>query len=446
MKTGLFGQQLTLMEELKASTYSAHARLQELPFFQALAACQLPLESYVGQLRALAVIHGILEEALGRCPNKAVASVWKTEMSKQDLLREDLRFFEPRVVADIKEAAEAAQGIADHVRLRSLERPLSLLGCAYVLEGSTLGAVVLRPQFARAFLLTGDDGVRYLRGYGPEAHVKWAAYQRRMNDLRLDSEERAQIVESASDFFARLEALFRSLYPFKPESRTFLVTSINPEAGRHPFPADGREVSASLQAADICWKRYPYFAFRYGERGLRFARSDAAWLATLSQWTPPQISQQVKWLGRLLYQRGMPTLLLEAQLEILVEELSAQVPEKRAVHEKLLPAANELGDARRRHFDEARMQALAGEFNQAVGAEWSGRYRNAGELLISAVADAMEGEEGGLENIKNWMTDASRFPAAWIKAVEQLLTRARHADTPRQQGGDDFVLSGSRSL
>jgi hypothetical protein len=63
MKTGIFGQQLTLIEELKAATFPAHARLQTAPFFQALAACQLPLESYVGQLRALSVIHGVLEQA-----------------------------------------------------------------------------------------------------------------------------------------------------------------------------------------------------------------------------------------------------------------------------------------------------------------------------------------------------------------------------------------------
>lgn len=43
MKTGLFGQQLSLMEELKSETFLAHAQLQTAPFFQALAACQLPL-------------------------------------------------------------------------------------------------------------------------------------------------------------------------------------------------------------------------------------------------------------------------------------------------------------------------------------------------------------------------------------------------------------------
>ncbi|CAK0781739.1 hypothetical protein CCP3SC15_970001 [Gammaproteobacteria bacterium] len=34
-----------LMEELKAEIFQAHVGIQAAPFFQALAACQLPLES-----------------------------------------------------------------------------------------------------------------------------------------------------------------------------------------------------------------------------------------------------------------------------------------------------------------------------------------------------------------------------------------------------------------
>ena len=44
MKTGLFGQELTIAEQLKAATFVAHARIQTSPFSQALVDCQLPLE------------------------------------------------------------------------------------------------------------------------------------------------------------------------------------------------------------------------------------------------------------------------------------------------------------------------------------------------------------------------------------------------------------------
>jgi heme oxygenase len=70
------------------------------------------------------------------------------------------------------------------------------------LEGSTLGATVLRPLIARAFLLTGEEGLAYLHNYGPEVRASWAQFQQRMNQVCLSAEERGQIVKAAGDFFS----------------------------------------------------------------------------------------------------------------------------------------------------------------------------------------------------------------------------------------------------
>ena len=189
------------MEELKAATQPAHRRLETAPFFSALAACQLPVESYVGQLRALAVIHSVLEQALASCADPRISSVWNCEMRKLPLLQNDLRFFEPRTVADVKEGVDAALKTGEQLRLLPVERPLELLACLYVLEGSTLGSTVLRPLIARAFLLSGEEGLAYLHNYGTEIQARWAQFQQRMNQLSLSAEERGQIVKAARRFF-----------------------------------------------------------------------------------------------------------------------------------------------------------------------------------------------------------------------------------------------------
>lgn len=425
MKTGFFGQQLTLMEELKAGTFLPHARLQTAPFFQALAACQLPLESYVGQLRALAAIHGVLEPALETSPDAGVSSVWTGDMRQLPRLQADLWYFEPRAVADVRESVDATLNAVERIRLRSLEHPLTLLGCLYVVEGATLGATVLRPLYARAFLLTGTEGLAFLQGYGLEVRARWARYQQRMNALSLSPDERAQITQAAVELFALLESVFRTLHPFPPESKTFLVASINPEAGRHPVPADARELQASVRAGDRCWERFPYFEHRYGERGLRFARSDAAWLASLCQYEPPQIVQQVRWLGRVLTCRGMPTFLLQVQMEILFEELVAAIPEKKPAYEKLLLSVAALHASRRRHLDDDQFQALASSFDHTAGPEWSEKLPHTGALLAAAVVDELEGCEGAEENLRRWMIDPARFPATWVAAVQATLAQAR---------------------
>ncbi len=425
MKPGIFGQQLSLMEQLKAGTFAAHARLQGAPFFAALAACELPLESYVGQLRALALIHGVLEASLADCGDARVASVWHTGLAKMHLLQTDLRYFEPRSVADLSEAVTAAMQADAQIRLWSLEQPRALLGCLYVLEGSTLGAAVIRPMVARALLLHGDEGMAYLTNYGTAAREHWSEFAQRMNALELGSSEREQMIDAAGQFFHLLENVFRALYPFAPESKTFLVTSINPEAGRHAIPADPREVQAALHAGDLCWQRFPYFEQRYGERGLRFARSDAAWQATLYQYEPAQILQQVRWLGRVLAARGMPTCLLQVQLELLVEALAAAVPEKKTEYEKLLAGAAALQATRRKHLSDEQLRGLDAAFDQAVGPQWSARLPGIGSLMGCAVADELEGSVQAVSSLRGWLCQAERFPETWTRAVDSVLAQAR---------------------
>jgi hypothetical protein len=255
--------------------------------------------------------------------------------------------------------------------------------------------------------------------------LKWTQYQQRMNALDLSAGDRERVVQAAGGLFVQLETVFQALYPFRPESKTFLVTSINPEAGRHPIPADAREVQASLRAADRCWHRFPYLAQRYGERGWRFARSAAAWQATLYPYDSALIGQQVRWLGRVLAARGMPTVLLQAQLEILVEDLTSAIPEKQAEYAKLLRATAELHDARSRHLTDEQFEEIAGQFDRAAGPEWSTRLPHTGALLVCAVVDELDGYDGAVDSLRPWLTDAVRFPAEWVAAVEATLDEAR---------------------
>lgn len=465
METGLLRQRLTLMEELKAASFLAHSRLHCAPFFVALAACQLPLESYVGQLRALALVHGVLEQALGDCTDDKVALVWRPDMQKLALIAQDLHYFEQRHVPDLKASVAAAQFVAQRIRLQSIEQPLTLLACLYVLEGSMLGAAVLRPMYARALLLKDAQGLSYLGGNGADTQSRWQTFKQAMNALELDEAQRQQLVSAAIAFFEQMETIFLALYPFAPESRVFLVTSINPEAGYHAIPTDPREVQAALRAGDLCWQRFPYFERRYGERGGRFARSDAAWQATLHLYPSAEILQQVRWLGRVLAGRGMPTYLLEQQLEILVAELIAAIPERQSSYEKLLLGAIDLHASRCKYLSDSQLQSLADGFDQAVGEQWRAYLPDMGILIGYAITDDLNGSVNAVLSLRRWLTDASRFPNEWISAVYQTLAQAiqmafpqahaqRQLEQPRYSCIEDSVyrpymaalLAGKRDL
>lgn len=206
-----------------------------------------------------------------------------------------------------------------------------------------------------------------------------------------------------------------------------LATAINAEAGHHPVPADPRELQAALRAGDLCWERFPYYALRYGERGLRFARSDAAWLATLCDYSEAEAVQQVRWLARLLASRGMPSLLLQVQLEMLVDALGVAVPERRDLFARLLAAAQALRAGRCRHLGDDQAADITRRFEQAVGTAQAADCPDAARLLCAAVADECEGMPRAVESLQRWLVDPARFAGPWIDAVNATLDEARAA-------------------
>ena len=88
---------IKIMARLKKETGEYHAKLESLPFFKALIDHKLPLEGFVDQLQALAVIHGVFENEIAISKDKCVLSIWNNGLKKLPLLQEDLKFFEPRV-------------------------------------------------------------------------------------------------------------------------------------------------------------------------------------------------------------------------------------------------------------------------------------------------------------------------------------------------------------
>lgn len=210
---------------------------------------------------------------------------------------------------------------------------------------------------------------------------------------------------------------------------------LNAEAGAHPVPSDPPKLGASLRAADSCWRRFPYLAERYGERGYRFSRSDSAWLATLTQPDMPDVMEQVRWLRDVLATRGIPSLILQSHLEILCAELDAAAPEGYAAHTRLRRAAESLHEARRSHISDVQAAALAEAFEITAEANWRERLPHTPLLLVSAVADELDGSTGAIASLASWLTDRTRFPANWIVAVEAALAQARMVAVATAQSG-----------
>jgi len=418
--------ELKLMSRLREATREAHGQLETLPYFQTLFQGGLPLESYVNHLRSMAILHGALERALSKAEDPRLKAVWSEQLRRFPRLQADLDHFAPRAVLDIAAAAEAARDLAGQILRRSVDSPVSLLGYLYVLEGSVGGAKVLAPQFGRVFGLDMGHGLAYFTWDPATAEVRWREFGLRMNAAQVDEAEGGAILAAAEEAFAGLRQVFTALYPFESTRLTREVTSLNPEAGDHPVPANPAEMEAALRAALRCWQEFPYLGWRFGERGWRFTQSDGAWLVTLAEQDQAVVHSQIEWLGGVLASRGMPRLLLQRKLELLYEELRGRVPEVTGPgYGHLLAAADRLADQRRACISDADLEALVRRFEQAIGPDWRSRLPRTGALLVCAAADQAFGHEQAVSSLEGWFTDPQRFPASWIAAVQETLRDAQ---------------------
>ncbi len=218
----------SLSDELRASTRAAHDRLERLPFALSLAAGSLPIESYVGYLRAMAVLHAVMEHELPVEAEERIDAIWRDGMRRLPALHRDLAHFAPQDLGHIPAAQRAADEVANRLLLRSAEAPLSMLGYLYVLEGSILGAAVLKSQAERAFALDPVHGLCYLGQDARAGRQRWQGFRQRLDGLALSAEEGAAVEAAAIEAFAGIESVLRALYPFDREALVRAPTALNP--------------------------------------------------------------------------------------------------------------------------------------------------------------------------------------------------------------------------
>lgn len=213
---------------------------------------------------------------------------------------------------------------------------------------------------------------------------------------------------------------------------------LNPLTGDVPLPDEPREIEAALRAGRVTWRLFPYYRWRYGDRGAAFTRSDSAWLVTLCRQPQRQVEEQVEWLSCILSNRGMPSWLLEIHLEVLYRELARTLPEKDAAYQRLLTASFVLGDARRQRISEEHFERLSSTFAAEVGSPANRWMLGTGRLLIAAVADEKGGMRHAVGRLESWLTDPVRFDearryyfAAGLREVLETITPRRWAETVR---------------
>jgi heme oxygenase (biliverdin-IX-beta and delta-forming) len=177
---------------LQAATEQAHRRLNAHQGLGALAARMLDTEGYVKLLLDLLPIHRLVEQRLSPF-NETACFGWHTSFSctkRSDRLRADLQYLgaPPAVVPEL-----------GHL-LRPFEMRAAALGCAWVVEGSALGARVLSRSLADSLGIGPATGGAF---FAPQPHEqeRWLACWAAEETCGQHPEQRGFIVASAQATF-----------------------------------------------------------------------------------------------------------------------------------------------------------------------------------------------------------------------------------------------------
>ena len=92
-------------------------------------------------------------------------------------------------------------------RCKYLQRPDSFaraLGCAYVLEGSTLGGQIIA-RHLKTQLNLPPEGCRFFTAYGAQTGARWREFVALLNDYQGSAHEQNELLLSACATFGALE-------------------------------------------------------------------------------------------------------------------------------------------------------------------------------------------------------------------------------------------------
>jgi heme oxygenase len=410
----------TLLEDLRARTAEAHRALEAGPYACALSTGTLTLASYRAFLQAMATLHGALEGALATSPLAPLRGLARPERLTQ--LQRDLQHLQGGANVESPRAALQAEVAAAKLRVGTSLEPRALLGWVYVWEGAALGNLVQRTAIAERFGLEGE-GLAFLGGAGQTTRARFESAVDAIASIDAQGAAREAALAAAEEAFTQFARILEALVPLDATPLHALVSVLNSEAGRHPVADDLLAIAAAFRAGERTWQENPYYAIRYGERGIRFTRSDSAWLAALAGSEVDHVVAQVAWLAGVLAARGMPSLLLEQHLRTLHGELEAIVPPHR--HQPLLEAARTLHASRARYLADADVEALEASFEERVDAADRLRLPRMGRLLAAAVADQAAGRAHAVSSLVDWLSEPARFAPTWVSAVQETLAQAR---------------------
>ncbi|HQU74846.1 MAG TPA: hypothetical protein PKV71_17555 [Calditrichia bacterium] len=175
------------------------------------------------------------------------------------------------------------------------------------------------------------------------------------------------------------------------------------------------------------WESFPSVGYAFGFGAEESLGEDSFYLISLADHPLEVVFEKALWYASVRSNRGLPGIVLEKHLNHLYEELLKNSPQKSNRNRKLLNAESYLADLRLQVIPENTRDFLTREFYREVGEDLRNKWPQAGNILVSAVADEFQGNRNSVLSCVEWLGQSRLFPGKWVNGVLHLIKRSREA-------------------
>jgi heme oxygenase len=185
---------------LRRATSARHERLHQHPLLKPILSGRVSLRQYVSILEAYYGIHEPLEERVREAAGLLDYKLHSGRLGHAERLACDLTYFgyTPLALGQLHRC----------MHLPELSSIAALLGCLYVIEGSTLGGRVIARRVKQMLGLAEQGGCRFFSSYGTKTDAYWMLLCADLRTHRLGGNAHATTVHTANGLFAGFERWF----------------------------------------------------------------------------------------------------------------------------------------------------------------------------------------------------------------------------------------------
>ncbi len=189
-----------VLERLRNESAPYHDRVEANPYASAIMAGTIELNEYKVYLEMFYGFIVPLENIAAESRALSLSGYDLEGRRKTPMLKKDL--IELGTLQDQLDEIPLCEELPD------ISTPEKLLGCFYVIEGSTMGGQMITKKLARVLPVSTEAGLAYFNAYGEESRARWASFREQLMEAGQNEASCEEIVSSAIETFRLLERWF----------------------------------------------------------------------------------------------------------------------------------------------------------------------------------------------------------------------------------------------